>query len=82
MARELNPDCRIFSHHAHAYSHIKVELGGVMLGQSFTDDAERPFVVISDCLRAQHYKRRADRSSSPTKHGALSGGSSIVVGPN
>ena len=41
---------------AHSYSNKKVELGGVMLGQSFTDADGRSFVVISDCIRAQHYQ--------------------------
>ncbi len=51
---------------AHAYSNKKVELGGVMLGQSFTDDDGKPFVVISDCLRAQHYQ--ATRGSFKFTH--------------
>jgi proteasome lid subunit RPN8/RPN11 len=41
---------------AHALSNTRVELGGVMLGQQMTDDSGRPFVVITDCLRAEHYE--------------------------
>ncbi len=41
---------------AHAVSNTKVELGGVMLGQQRIDDQGRPFVVITDCLRAEHYE--------------------------
>ena len=51
---------------AHAYSNKKVELGGVMLGQSLVDDDGKPFVVISDCLRAQHYQ--ATRGSFKFTH--------------
>ena len=51
---------------AHSYSNKKVELGGVMLGQSFTDEQGNPFVVISDCLRAQHYQ--ATRGSFTFTH--------------
>lgn len=51
---------------AHAYSNTKVELGGVMLGQSLTDSSGNPFVVISDCLRAQHYE--ATRGSFKFTH--------------
>ena len=41
---------------AHAYSNTKVELGGVMLGKAMKDADGRPFVVIQDCLRANHYE--------------------------
>lgn len=40
---------------AHADSDTNVELGGVMLGFQRFDDNGRPFVVITDCLRAEHY---------------------------
>ena len=51
---------------AHSYSNKKVELGGVMLGEPLTDNEGRPFVVISDCLRAQHY--HASRGSFKFTH--------------
>lgn len=41
---------------AHALSNTSVELGGVMLGQQHVDSEGRPFVVVSDCLRAEHYE--------------------------
>lgn len=41
---------------AHALSNTRVELGGVMLGRQQIDDQGRPFVVISECLRAEHYE--------------------------
>lgn len=41
---------------AHAHSNTRVELGGVVLGQQRIDDDGRPFVVITDCLRALHYE--------------------------
>ena len=41
---------------AHAFSNTKVELGGVMLGQAMKDSDGRPFIVIHDCLRANHYE--------------------------
>jgi proteasome lid subunit RPN8/RPN11 len=40
----------------HALSDTSVELGGVLLGQTCTDDAGRPFIVVTDSLRAQHYE--------------------------
>jgi proteasome lid subunit RPN8/RPN11 len=40
----------------HAKSDMRVELGGVMLGGHFEDDDGKPFVVITDTLRAQHYE--------------------------
>jgi proteasome lid subunit RPN8/RPN11 len=41
---------------AHALSDTSVELGGVLLGGQYQDDEGRPFVVISDSLRARHYE--------------------------
>jgi proteasome lid subunit RPN8/RPN11 len=41
---------------AHALSNTRVELGGVMLGRQLIDDNGRPFVIISDSLRAEHYE--------------------------
>lgn len=40
----------------HAKSDMRVELGGVMLGGHFEDDEGKPFVVVTDTLRAQHYE--------------------------
>jgi proteasome lid subunit RPN8/RPN11 len=40
----------------HAHSDTGVELGGVLLGGWFVDCDGRPFVVITDSLRAQHYE--------------------------
>ena len=40
----------------HALSDTTVELGGVMLGGQFEDDEGRPFVLVSDALRAEHYE--------------------------
>jgi proteasome lid subunit RPN8/RPN11 len=40
----------------HAGSDTSVELGGVLLGGRFQDEQGRPFVVVSDCLRAEHYE--------------------------
>jgi proteasome lid subunit RPN8/RPN11 len=40
----------------HALSDASVELGGVLLGGHYEDDQGRPFVVITDSLRAQHYE--------------------------
>jgi proteasome lid subunit RPN8/RPN11 len=40
----------------HAKSDMRVELGGVMLGGHFEDDDGKPFVVVTDTLRAQHYE--------------------------
>jgi proteasome lid subunit RPN8/RPN11 len=40
----------------HALSDTSVELGGVLLGQTCTDDDGRPFIVVTDSLRAQHYE--------------------------
>lgn len=41
---------------AHAISNTRVELGGVMLGKQLLDDQGQPFVVITECLRAEHYE--------------------------
>ena len=41
---------------AHALSNTRVELGGVMLGRQLIDDNGRPFVIVSDSLRAEHYE--------------------------
>ena len=51
---------------AHAQSDTSVELGGVMLGGQFTDDEGRPFVVVSDSLRARHFE--ATRGSFKFTH--------------
>lgn len=40
----------------HALSDTNVELGGVLLGGQFIDEDGRPFVVVSDSLRAKHYE--------------------------
>ena len=40
----------------HALSDTSVELGGVMLGGQYEDEEGRPFVLVSDSLRAQHYE--------------------------
>ncbi len=40
----------------HALSDTRVELGGVMLGGQHEDEQGRPFVFVTDCLRAQHYQ--------------------------
>jgi proteasome lid subunit RPN8/RPN11 len=40
----------------HADSDTSVELGGVMLGGQYEDNRGRPFVVVTDCLRAAHYE--------------------------
>jgi proteasome lid subunit RPN8/RPN11 len=41
---------------SHARSDRRVELGGVLLGGQFEDDAGQPYVVIQDSLRARHYE--------------------------
>jgi proteasome lid subunit RPN8/RPN11 len=40
----------------HALSNTSVELGGVLLGGCYDDERGRPFVVITDSLRAEHYE--------------------------
>jgi proteasome lid subunit RPN8/RPN11 len=41
---------------AHAASNTTVELGGVLLGGHYYDADGRPFVVVTDSLRAEHYE--------------------------
>jgi proteasome lid subunit RPN8/RPN11 len=41
---------------SHAESNTNVELGGVLLGGQYVDSQGQPFVVVSDCLRADHYE--------------------------
>ena len=50
----------------HASSDLRVELGGVVLGGQYLDDQGEPFVVVSDCLRAEHYE--ATRGSFKFTH--------------
>jgi proteasome lid subunit RPN8/RPN11 len=40
----------------HAQSNTNVELGGVLLGGQYVDSENRPFVIVNDCLRADHYE--------------------------
>lgn len=40
----------------HALSDIGVELGGVLLGGQYHDDDGKPFVLVTDSLRATHYE--------------------------
>jgi proteasome lid subunit RPN8/RPN11 len=40
----------------HALSDTSVELGGVLLGGTYTDNNGRPFIVVTDSLRARHYE--------------------------
>ncbi len=40
----------------HALSDTNVELGGVLLGGQYVDENGKPFVLITDSLRACHYK--------------------------
>src|SRR5262245_25919176 len=40
----------------HAQSDTTVELGGVLLGGVHEDEDGKPFVVVTDSLRAQHYE--------------------------
>jgi proteasome lid subunit RPN8/RPN11 len=40
----------------HATSDTSVELGGVLLGRACCDERGQPFVVVSDCIRAEHYE--------------------------
>jgi proteasome lid subunit RPN8/RPN11 len=40
----------------HALSDTSVELGGVMLGGQYEDQDGRPFVMVTDSLRAEHYE--------------------------
>ncbi|HMO14539.1 MAG TPA: Mov34/MPN/PAD-1 family protein [Pirellulaceae bacterium] len=41
---------------AHAHSNTNVELGGVMLGGQYYDQHGRPYVIVLDSLRAEHYE--------------------------
>jgi proteasome lid subunit RPN8/RPN11 len=41
---------------AHASTDTSVELGGVLLGGQYQDADGRPFVVVTDSLRAQHFE--------------------------
>jgi proteasome lid subunit RPN8/RPN11 len=40
----------------HAQTNTSVELGGVLLGGQYVDGEGQPFVVVSDCLRADHFE--------------------------
>ena len=40
----------------HAQTDTSVELGGVLLGGQYEDQDGKPFVIITDSLRAQHYE--------------------------
>ena len=40
----------------HARTNTSVELGGVMLGHQYRDAQDQPFVLVTDCLRAEHYE--------------------------
>lgn len=40
----------------HAVEDTTIELGGVLLGGQFVDEQGRPFVLVKDSLRAQHYQ--------------------------
>ncbi|MCH2124366.1 MAG: Mov34/MPN/PAD-1 family protein [Pirellulaceae bacterium] len=40
----------------HAQADTTVELGGVLLGGQFEDAEGKPFVIVTDCLRAKHYE--------------------------
>jgi proteasome lid subunit RPN8/RPN11 len=41
---------------AHALSDTSVELGGVLLGGQYEDKDGKPFVMVVDSLRAEHYQ--------------------------
>ena len=51
---------------AHAHTNKRVELGGVMLGKQCVDDDGKPFVIVTDSLRARHYE--ATRGSFKFTH--------------
>jgi len=51
---------------AHAHTNTRVELGGVMLGKQCIDEEGKPFVVVTDSLRARHYE--ATRGSFKFTH--------------
>lgn len=40
----------------HATENTSIELGGVLLGGQYLDDAGRPFVMVTDAIRAEHYE--------------------------
>ena len=40
----------------HAATDTSVELGGVLLGRACHDSDGKRFVVVNDCIRAQHYE--------------------------
>jgi proteasome lid subunit RPN8/RPN11 len=40
----------------HAATDTSVELGGVLLGGQYQDESGHPFVLVTDCLRAEHYE--------------------------
>jgi proteasome lid subunit RPN8/RPN11 len=40
----------------HALSNTNVELGGVLMGRQLVDREGRPFVMVEDSIRAQHYQ--------------------------
>ncbi|MDG2015039.1 MAG: Mov34/MPN/PAD-1 family protein [Pirellulaceae bacterium] len=50
----------------HARTNTQVELGGVLLGGKFIDQDGRPFVVVKEALRAEHYE--ATRGSFKFTH--------------
>jgi proteasome lid subunit RPN8/RPN11 len=50
----------------HALENVDVELGGVLLGEQLTDADGKPFVVVRDSLRAEHY--HATRGSFKFTH--------------
>jgi len=43
----------------HANSDTSVELGGVLLGRACVDERGRAFVMVSECIRAEHYESTA-----------------------
>lgn len=51
---------------AHARSNTNVELGGVLLGGRYEDENGKPFVFVTDSLRATHYE--ADSGSFKFTH--------------
>ncbi len=50
----------------HAFSDTRVELGGVLLGGQYEDSDGRPFVVVSESIRAEHFE--ATRGSFKFTH--------------
>jgi proteasome lid subunit RPN8/RPN11 len=40
----------------HAQTNTSVELGGVLLGGQYIDGEGNPFVIVTDCLRADHFE--------------------------